>query len=317
MDPSAPAHDSSRRQSPTNVSRDTQQQASPNEMGYPKLARLMGDSPETGIFRRFRQLNMLNLLRLQAEIHGMEDELFSIIEDDQQSDISHRKDYARSFFLLQRFAEQGSDCEQYELMLDIGKKLEEYNSAVAAASAVACLPSPEKRSLAFLRLWLDSQCSVEHFPLGTESTTWNFEDINEYFKLDKTSSDRISSLVRGALLDAYHTCAEQIRKLKKRPRENDVSAQGSEPRIQKYDDEKLRAVSDGITAALASLLPTVMILILYFVKRMLVRIGLVIVFTTLFSIIMSFYPGAKKGEVFAAVAAFAAVEVVFIGSTST
>lgn len=89
----------------------------------------------------------------------------------------------------------------------------------------------------------------------------------------------------------------------------------AEPHIREYNDEKLQAVSDGITAALASLLPTLIILVLYFVKRMLVRIGLVIVFTTIFSVVMSFYPGAKKGEVFAAVAAFAAVEVVFIGTT--
>lgn len=105
-------------------------QNSPGQSGYPKLAKLMGDSPETAIFRRFRQLNMLHLLRLQAELHTLEDELFEVIQEDQQSDDLDRKDYSRNFFLLKRCAEQaleGKDCEQYELLKEIGGKLNEYS----------------------------------------------------------------------------------------------------------------------------------------------------------------------------------------------
>ncbi|KAI8712698.1 hypothetical protein NCS52_01368600 [Fusarium sp. LHS14.1] len=245
-----------------------------SDSGYPKLAKLMGDSPETAIFRRFRQLNMLHLLRLQAEIHSLEDELLEVIQEDQESDDPDRKDYSRNFFLLKRYADQGKDSEQYELLKQIGEKISEYNTALSAAGAVEGLATPEKRPLEFLRFWLKGA----------------------------------GALVRRILLDAYHFFAESLKK-------TDPSLTAAEPYIRKYNDEKLQAVSDGITTALASLLPTLMILVLYFVKRMLVRIGLAIVFTTIFSAVMSFYPGAKKGEVFAAVAAFAAVEVVFIGTT--
>jgi hypothetical protein len=58
------------------------------------------------------------------------------------------------------------------------------------------------------------------------------------------------------------------------------------------------------------------ILALYFVNSMIHRIGLVIVFTTVFSVALALFTGAKKVEVFSATAAFAAVEVVYIGSTS-
>ncbi|KAJ4213265.1 hypothetical protein NW759_011107 [Fusarium solani] len=286
------------------------------ESGYPKLAKLMGDSPETAIFRRFRQLNMLHLLRLQAELHSMEDELKEVIQEDQQSDDPDRKDYSRNFFLLKHCAEQGKDFEQYELLQQIGEKLSEYNTAISAAGAVEGLATPEKRPLEFLRLWLKGAGGGEHFPLGTESTIWESESRAEYVSLAPTASnDRISSLVRGTLLDIYHFFAESWKKAKKKLKKTEPSSTAAEPHIHEYNDDKLQAVSDGITAALASLLPTLMILVLYFVKRMLVRIGLVIVFTTIFSVVMSFYPGAKKGEVFAAVAAFAAVEVVFIGTT--
>ncbi|RSM12599.1 hypothetical protein CEP52_002389 [Fusarium oligoseptatum] len=295
------------------------QNAAPGQQdsaGYPRLAKLMGDSPETAIFRRFRQLNMLHLLRLQAELHSLEDELLEVIQEDQNSDDPDRKDYSRNFFLLKRCAEQGRDFEQYELLQQIGEKLKEYNTALSAAGAVEGLAIPEKRPLEFLRLWLKGAAGGEHFPLGTESTIWELESRAEYASLFPTASnDRISSLVRGILLDVYHFFAESWKKAKKKFVKTDPSSTATEPHIREYNDEKLQAVSDGITAALASLLPTLMILVLYFVKRMLVRIGLVIVFTTTFSVTMSFYPGAKKGEVFAAVAAFAAVEVVFIGTT--
>ena len=76
-------------------------------------------------------------------------------------------------------------------------------------------------------------------------------------------------------------------------------------------------VSNVVASTISSLLPTLVILLLYFVNRMLVRIGLVIVFTAIFSLALSFFTTANKGEIFAATAAFAAVEVVFIGSVVT
>lgn len=59
-----------------------------------------------------------------------------------------------------------------------------------------------------------------------------------------------------------------------------------------------------------------MVLVLYYIRNMEVRIGLVIVFTTIFSVTLALFTGAKKAEILAATAAFAAVEVVFIGSVS-
>jgi hypothetical protein len=40
--------------------------------GYAKLAKLLSLEPETAILRRFEELNMPNILRLQAELHDME-----------------------------------------------------------------------------------------------------------------------------------------------------------------------------------------------------------------------------------------------------
>lgn len=83
-----------------------------------------------------------------------------------------------------------------------------------------------------------------------------------------------------------------------------------------YDDKKITVAADVLAAVISSLLPTVMILVLFFVHDMLWRLGLLIIFTAIFSASITVFTNAKKIEVYSATAAFAAVEVVFIGSTS-
>ena len=70
-----------------------------------------------------------------------------------------------------------------------------------------------------------------------------------------------------------------------------------------YDEAALTKISNVVTAILSSLLPTVVILVLYFVNRMLTRIGLIITFTSVFSLALALFTEAKKVEVFTATAA--------------
>ncbi|KAH4343655.1 hypothetical protein HBH98_145270 [Parastagonospora nodorum] len=87
--------------------------------------------------------------------------------------------------------------------------------------------------------------------------------------------------------------------------------------LRKYLVRRIGKASNVAVAAVSSILPTLIILGLYFVKRMIVRIGLVILFTAIFSVALAVFTSACKVEIFSATAAFAAVEVVFIGSSST
>lgn len=98
------------------------------DRGYPKLAVLMSLHSETAVFKRFGSLNMLNLLRLQAELQDMESELAQIQEDDEKSGDDVRKKYVTDFRLMRDFKDVG-DSEQLDLLGEIGKKLEEYSKA--------------------------------------------------------------------------------------------------------------------------------------------------------------------------------------------
>ena len=68
---------------------------------------------------------------------------------------------------------------------------------------------------------------------------------------------------------------------------------------------------------LASLLITIPIIALRFVNSTNTRLGLIILFTFVFSFGLVVLGNARRNEVFAASAAFAAVQVVFVAGVSS
>ena len=95
--------------------------------GYAKLARFITKSPDIAIFRKFGLLNMINLLRLQAELHDLEQQLEEVWVEDRDSSDTIRSQYGVDFRLMRQYAE-GGDSTQYDLLEDIGKKLNEYST---------------------------------------------------------------------------------------------------------------------------------------------------------------------------------------------
>jgi hypothetical protein len=120
--------------------------------GYPKLAALMGSQPTTMIFRRFNNVAILNILRLQAELQDMERLLFEEIARDYASQDETERDYCNDFYLMRdrlkrrkqaetspRNSQEGRDrtlvdgqellsTKQIELITQIGLKLQEYGT---------------------------------------------------------------------------------------------------------------------------------------------------------------------------------------------
>jgi len=100
----------------------------PKPQGYPKLASLMGQHTETAIFRRFGQLNMFNLLSLQAELTDLELQLQHIRQEDETSDDPLRMLHTVDFWELRQSRKAGDDL-QWQTLLNIREKLQEYSIA--------------------------------------------------------------------------------------------------------------------------------------------------------------------------------------------
>jgi hypothetical protein len=81
-----------------------------------------------------------------------------------------------------------------------------------------------------------------------------------------------------------------------------------------YSDDKLAATVNIICTILSSLLPTLPIFALYFIQSPLARMTAIAAFSLLFSLVISLIANARRVDCFAATTAFAAVQVVFVGT---
>lgn len=77
------------------------------------------------------------------------------------------------------------------------------------------------------------------------------------------------------------------------------------------DDTMLRWTRHG-TSILASVLPILSIIILYYVHSLEVRLGIIAAFNIVLSLCLTVFTTAKRTEIFAVAAGFSAVQVVFV-----
>ena len=94
--------------------------------GYAKVAQLMSAYDEFAILRRFKSLNLQNLLYLQAEITHLEAELDELARRDKMR--GGREYHASDWWSLSlgENANEG-DLEQWEKVLELREKLDKYS----------------------------------------------------------------------------------------------------------------------------------------------------------------------------------------------
>lgn len=96
--------------------------------GYPKLAGLMAASAPAAIFRKFGELQMINLLRLQARLQDLEQEYWDNRTEDLASDEPGLASLVKDFRQMQDMAEsQDGESEQYDVLNKIQVALKEYS----------------------------------------------------------------------------------------------------------------------------------------------------------------------------------------------
>jgi hypothetical protein len=92
--------------------------------GYHRMAILMGREEEIAIFRRFNELNMLNLLSFQAEILELQIKFRDICQEDDESGDQTREKFSEYFRVLHRSSGTQNNC-QYQMLLTIREKMKE------------------------------------------------------------------------------------------------------------------------------------------------------------------------------------------------
>ena len=157
------------------------------------------------------------------------------------------------------------------------------DTALAEHNAVQTLPCPTEINVQPLKKWLEQgHCGVD-FPPDHEAP-YQASDFDDYvtFKDDNPGNDPIVQFLEGPVVD----CLERLRR----------SSNASPPtdHLRRYSHPAMARASNALSAAISSLLPTVCVLVICFVEMIVVRIGLVILFTELFSMALAFLHGCEE-----------------------
>jgi hypothetical protein len=93
--------------------------------GYHRLANVMSNDASFAIFRNFNEINVLNLLSLQAEINDLRHKFGFLHRSDDVSNDATRREFSRRFLLLHR--SEGDKGRQYQTLLQLRSKMKEYS----------------------------------------------------------------------------------------------------------------------------------------------------------------------------------------------
>lgn len=180
----------------------------------------MGKYPELGTVSRFSSLNIQNLLYMQAELIGLQQDLHEIETVNDRSPDEVKSSFSRNWLALRSAEEHEGSDEQWKLVLLIREKLKEYSEcnwimikdlpkkriadeAVVLCSEIASLSSPSPRDLAILQEWMQRPTMGSVFLIGRDRNVWSHGQDLIALK-GRDSRNRFSNWIVDKLTPLYH-----------------------------------------------------------------------------------------------------------------
>ncbi|KAH3917014.1 hypothetical protein HBH56_051130 [Parastagonospora nodorum] len=280
-------------------------------IGYPKLARKIDIQPELAIFRRFGALNALNLLYFQAELTDLEEKLTRQQVEDDQDRKGTKAMYAKTWYRLQESEENG-DTEQLDLVLRMRELLKKYNKALIQQRRIHSFHKHATWDLHYMQNYLQTDAMGPLALTGDDAGAWGSVEHRKSHQPDlvalcpRTEMDPFSKWAADSTILNLFKCG--CARLIKPSRIHGVVG---------YEDSTIYRITYWITSVLASLLPIASIAVLYCVHSMPMRLVVIAVFNMLVTLCLVGFTNARRAEVFAVTAAFAAVQVVFVATDKT
>ncbi|KAF9872646.1 hypothetical protein CkaCkLH20_09825 [Colletotrichum karsti] len=274
------------------------------KIGYAEVAEWMARDVdnETLIYRRFDELAARNLLYLQSELLDLENELSELDKQDAEDEDMDWQEVVITWEKLDKLATGRGQGEKQtipessaskakrrmELVEKIRQKLEVYQKALLRQSEVARLRKPNKRVLEAFRAW--------------------FTGMPRLFGKAQNFLNNPDDLV--ALNPAQETdyLSEYLRR--NWPVDKDTHCDGVT--IGRYAESSISIAVAFISILVAAILLVGSITGLYFVRNDAAKLGLIAFFTALFALSVGLMTNARRAEIFAGTAAYAAVLVVFV-----
>jgi hypothetical protein len=109
--------------------------------GYAKIASFMGKHPESALVSRFSDINLQNILYLQAEIYGLREDLRKIEAQSQNASSDDLKSFALDWFTLATTQDgNGRANQQWQKFVQLRGLLKEYSIHPISCSSIPTQP---------------------------------------------------------------------------------------------------------------------------------------------------------------------------------
>ncbi|KAI0376221.1 hypothetical protein F5Y04DRAFT_286144 [Hypomontagnella monticulosa] len=289
--------------------------------GYTKLANFMVYQNHI-VVKQFRELAIRDLLYLQAELCDLQHDINDQARRDANSQDEKSQRYDRDWCHL-RYA-PGEDGKQWELAQQIRRKLREYYSAIQQYQEIEALPRPNERRRKIVHSYtlsasLGGDCGflgrdLSDIPPYPSLLSSQHRDDLLFLGDEPANDDLLARFLIGPVLKTLHSLWRPLKKPL-----SDLESQGQDSRttLHRYSDANLRAIVHVISSVMSTIVPVVSIVVLYIIQSIPLKLGLICIFSMVFSLAMSLITSARRVEIFAAAAAFASVQVVFISTTAS
>ncbi|MCJ1242533.1 hypothetical protein MMC14_010541 [Varicellaria rhodocarpa] len=275
----------------------------PPPNGYARMADMVGQYPETAIFSRFARLNAKNLLYMQAELVQMEYELDTVAFEDSQGDDPNRRSFQAYVYNMKKA--RGPDSLQWRMVLEIRQRLKEYNETLLQHVKLYKLNAPSVHDLKMVRNWIEMPEGGNHFLRAREAKVFNSPDL---VSLHIKAKDPFTRWMCKKATPCFHRILGRFFK-------NTIGGD-EESGLVHYNDATLLGIARILSILVSALLPSVSVVVLYFVDRLIDRLAVIMGFSVTFSVSLALFTSARRVDIFAASAAFASVQVIFVGSTT-
>jgi hypothetical protein len=172
----------------------------------------------------------------------------------------------------------------------------EIDEAVLQQSGLAKLTDPSKHDLISIREWLETPNMGNLSLLGQDRTTWgegkSIDPDHDLMTLRPgQTQDRFSRWLDERFISWFHHIFwHRITNANTDPESGIVT----------YSAEAIHRATAHVTTIVASSLPILAISILYCVTSMNVRLGLIALFSIIFTTCLTFFTDIKRGEIFLA-----------------
>ncbi|KAH6668723.1 hypothetical protein B0J14DRAFT_703559 [Halenospora varia] len=270
--------------------------------GYSRLGALIDSDENFQLYRRFGYLQARVMLYKQDQLRELEERLD--LMDEAHKELCPRK-------LKQRDMEPSNDCPRKDLMLCIEQSFKEYAQLLVLGRDLATFNPPPACDYTSVRDYFDKEAPV----VREEQYIKHIEDIvtlkpgREHSWLDSFIEGVVVELTSRFKFMRYIFLSSERRE----------KADPTSIRLFSRDRVNI-AVSLIITLTIVALL-IIPIYVLWKLtngeqtqKKSSLIIGILLIFTLVFSGVLSLFTRAKRHEILAAAAAYCAVLVVFIGN---